>query len=150
MRGPVRRATRTPVSVPEPKVAALFQLPVALPAPTLSAVSVQLIVAGQPGRVSVPMTCVWLALVVCMLPSMQSTSPRSSAAPDADEGPCAISTFQVPETKPSCGSLPCHEPAQTPERSGGGGSGAPSPPPHDAASSAARRAIGFSVLTGPL
>src|SRR5688500_7496624 len=132
MRGPPSRAMRTPLIVPVPKVCALLQVPAAAPSLTFSAVSVQLTVP-QGGRTTLPVTEVCTLGLVFICPSMQSTSPSSCPGPVAEVAPWVIVTVHVPLTRPSCGSLPCQEPDQTPERSGGGGVGlllSPPPPPH--------------------
>ena len=150
MRGPFSEAMRVPVIEPEPPVPWLFHVPAAAPSETSSAVSNQL-TCGQPGRFSVPVTANCAFGLVCIWPSMQSTSPSNVPRPVAELAPCTMRTSQLPLTMPSCGSVPCQAPDHTPERSGGGGCSSPPPPPPHAAStqSAAARHTPLICAMGP-
>ena len=86
MRGPLSVAMRFPLIEPVPLVCALRHVPAATPSETLSAVSVQLTVP-QGARVTLPVTAVCAPGLVCIWPSMQSTSPSNVPGPEADWGP---------------------------------------------------------------
>src|SRR5512138_2545407 len=98
---------RRPVIDPDPPVVALLQLPAVSPVPVFTAVSVQLM-GPQGARDTLPVIAVEPPpMVVCMLPSMQSMSPRISDVPLAARPVCEMAISHVPLTAP-VGSLPCH------------------------------------------
>src|SRR5215472_10763145 len=121
MVGPPGFAIRVPTKVPCAPLPRCAQLPLAVSAVVLSAVSCQVLVL-QGARSKDPLTVFEPALPDTE-PSMQSTSPRRLPSPFTPEVLPDRFVTQVPVTVPTVGSAPCQLPAHVPERSGGGGGG---------------------------
>src|ERR1700747_3126809 len=118
MLGPPGFAIRMPTKVPCAPLPCWAQLPLAVSAVVLSAVSRQVLVLHG-ARSKDPLTVLEPALPDTE-PSMQSTSPRRVPSPvTAEVLPDRFAT-QVPVTVPRAGSAPCQPPAPVPARSGGG------------------------------
>src|ERR1700756_421048 len=132
MLGPPGFAIRMPTNVPCAPLPRWAQLPLAVSAVVLSAVSCQVLVL-QGARSRDPLTALEPALPDTE-PSMQSTSPRRLPSPVIAEGFPDRFPPQVPVTVPSVGSAPCQLPAHAPDRSGGGGGGGGDEPPPQAVS----------------